>query len=68
MCIKFFVGPAEGGAAAGEGRGAEDGGGGGVLENTKESEVLGVHVNAALERGRVAYRPGRTMATWITRS
>ena len=61
--IKFFFQPAEEGAPPGEEGGAELMVREGVMDNPKVEAVFGLHVDAALERGRVAYRPGGALAS-----
>ncbi len=60
--VKFIFQPAEEGAPAGEEGGAELMIKQGVLENPKPDAIFGLHVFAGLESGKIAYRPGPTMA------
>lgn len=61
--IKFFFQPAEEGPPAGEQGGAELMVKEGVMREPKVEAVFGLHMNSALQTGRVAYRPGGTMAS-----
>lgn len=60
--VKFIFQPAEEGAPFGEEGGAELMIKEGVLENPKVDAILGLHINAQTEVGKIAYRPGGTMA------
>ncbi|MFN3385618.1 MAG: amidohydrolase [Candidatus Thermochlorobacter sp.] len=60
--VKFIFQPAEEGAPPGEEGGAELMIKQGVLENPKPDAIFGLHVFAGLEAGKIAYRPGPTMA------
>lgn len=60
--VKFIFQPAEEGAPKGEEFGAELMVKEGVLENPKVDVIFGLHMNAQLEVGKIAYRPGATMA------
>lgn len=60
--VKFIFQPAEEGAPPGEEGGAELMIKQGVLENPKPDAIFGLHVFAGLESGKIAYRPGPTMA------
>lgn len=60
--VKFIFQPAEEGAPTGEEGGAELMIKQGVLENPKPDAIFGLHVFAGLESGKIAYRPGPTMA------
>jgi amidohydrolase len=62
-CIKFIFQPAEEGPPAGEEGGAALMIKQGVLENPKPDVIFGLHVFAGIEAGRIAYRPGPTMAS-----
>lgn len=61
--IKFFFQPAEEGPPAGEQGGAELMVKEGVMREPTVEAVFGLHMNSALQTGRVAYRPGGTMAS-----
>ena len=61
--IKFIFQPAEEGPPAGEEGGAALMIKQGVLENPKPDVIFGLHVFAGIEAGRIAYRPGPTMAS-----
>ncbi len=61
--IKFFFQPAEEGAPPGEEGGAELMVREGVMDNPKVEALSGLPAYAALERGRVAYRPGGARAS-----
>jgi amidohydrolase len=56
--IKFIFQPAEEGAPKGEEGGAELMVKEGVLDNPKVDVIFGLHINAQLEVGKIAYRPG----------
>ncbi|MCS7014225.1 MAG: amidohydrolase [Chloroherpetonaceae bacterium] len=60
--VKFIFQPAEEGAPEGEEGGAELMIKQGVLENPKPEAIFGLHVFAGLESGKIAFRPGPTMA------
>ena len=60
--VKFIFQPAEEGAPKGEEGGAELMVKEGVLENPKVDVVFGLHMDALLEVGKIAYRPAGTMA------
>lgn len=60
--VKFIFQPAEEGAPKGEEGGAELMVKEGVLENPKVEVVFGLHMDALLEVGKIAYRPAGTMA------
>lgn len=60
--VKFIFQPAEEGAPRGEEFGAELMVKEGVLENPKVDVIFGLHMGAQLEVGKIAYRPGATMA------
>lgn len=60
--VKFIFQPAEEGAPAGEAGGAELMVKEGVLENPKVDVIFGLHINSQTEVGKIAYRPGGTMA------
>ena len=60
--VKFIFQPAEEGAPKGEEYGAELMVKEGVLENPKVDVIFGLHMGAQLEVGKIAYRPGATMA------
>jgi amidohydrolase len=61
--IKFIFQPAEEGPPDGEEGGAALMIKQGVLENPKPDAIFGLHVFAGIEAGRIAYRPGPTMAS-----
>jgi amidohydrolase len=61
--IKFIFQPAEEGAPAGEEGGAALMIKEGVLERPKPDVIFGLHVFAGIETGKIAYRPGPTMAS-----
>ena len=61
--IKFIFQPAEEGPPPGEEGGAALMIKQGVLENPKPDVIFGLHVFAGIEAGRIAYRPGPTMAS-----
>lgn len=61
--VKFIFQPAEEGAPEGE-----EGGAGlmvkeGVLKNPEVDVVFGLHIQSKIEVGKIAYRPGGTMAS-----
>lgn len=60
--IKFIFQPAEEGAPEGEEGGAKLMVKEGVLENPKVDAVFGLHIDSQIEVGKIAYRPGATMA------
>ena len=60
--VKFIFQPAEEGAPKGEEYGAELMIKEGVLENPKVDVIFGLHMRAGMEIGKIAYRPGGTMA------
>jgi amidohydrolase len=60
--VKFIFQPAEEGAPTGEEGGAELMIKQGVLENPKPDAIFGLHVFAGVESGKIAFRPGPTMA------
>lgn len=60
--VKFIFQPAEEGAPEGEEGGAALMIKQGVLENPKPDAIFGLHVFAGLESGKLAFRPGTTMA------
>ena len=60
--VKFIFQPAEEGAPVGEEGGAELMVKEGVLENPKVDVIFGLHINSQVEVGKIAYRPGGTMA------
>ena len=60
--VKFIFQPAEEGAPFGEEGGAELMIKEGVMENPKVDVVFGLHINSQIEVGKIAYRPGGTMA------
>lgn len=61
--IKFIFQPAEEGPPAGEEGGAALMIKEGVLENPQPDVIFGLHVFAGIEVGKIAYRPGPTMAS-----
>jgi len=61
--VKFIFQPAAEGPRAGEEGGAALMIKQGVLENPKPDVIFGLHVFAGIEAGRIAYRPGPTMAS-----
>jgi amidohydrolase len=61
--IKFIFQPAEEGPPAGEEGGAALMIEQGVLENPAPEVIFGLHVYAGVETGKIAYRPGPTMAS-----
>ncbi|MCF0070432.1 amidohydrolase [Dyadobacter sp. CY261] len=60
--IKFIFQPAEEGAPEGEEGGAELMVKEGVLDNPKVEAIFGLHIDSQIEVGKIAYRPGATMA------
>lgn len=60
--VKFIFQPAEEGAPKGERGGAEVMVEQGVMENPHVDAVFGLHVRATGHTGKIAYRPGPTMA------
>lgn len=60
--VKFIFQPAEEGAPEGEEGGAKLMVKEGVLENPKVEAVFGLHIDSQIEVGKIAYRPGATMA------
>jgi len=60
--IKFIFQPAEEGTPEGEEGGAQQMVKEGVLENPKVDVIFGLHMDAQLEVGKIAYRPGGMMA------
>jgi amidohydrolase len=60
--VKFIFQPAEEGAPEGEEGGAELMVKEGVMENPHVDVVFGQHINSQLEVGKIAYRPGGTLA------
>lgn len=60
--VKFIFQPAEEGAPKGEEYGAELMVKEGVLENPKVDVIFGLHMDALLEAGKIAYHPAGTMA------
>ncbi|GAA4325366.1 M20 family metallopeptidase [Mucilaginibacter gynuensis] len=60
--VKFIFQPAEEGTPRGEKGGAEEMVKQGVLENPKVDVIFGLHINSAIEVGKITYRPGGTMA------
>jgi len=61
--VKFIFQPAEEGVPAGEDGGAKMMVAEGVLENPKVDAIFGLHVMSFANAGRIAYRPGGTMAS-----
>ena len=61
--VKFIFQPAEEGLLPGEVGGAEEMVKQGVLENPKVDVIFGLHINSQTEVGKIAYRPGGTMAS-----
>lgn len=61
--VKFIFQPAEEGAPVGEEGGAKLMVKEGVLQNPKVDAIFGLHINAQTEVGKIAYRPGGTMAS-----
>jgi amidohydrolase len=66
--VVFIFQPAEEGGPQGEEGGAELMIKEGVLENPKVDVIFGLHIGAAMETGKIAYRPGATMAAVNTYS
>jgi amidohydrolase len=60
--VKFIFQPAEEGVPPGERGGAEEMVKQGVLNNPKVDVIFGLHINSQTEVGKIAYRPGGTMA------
>jgi amidohydrolase len=60
--VKFIFQPAEEGAPFGEEGGAKLMVKEGVLLSPKVDVIFGLHINAQIEVGQIAYRPGGTMA------
>ncbi len=60
--VKFIFQPAEEGAPFGEEGGAKLMVKEGVLDNPKVDVIFGLHLESALEVGKIAYRPGGIMA------
>jgi len=60
--VVFIFQPAEEGAPAGEEGGSELMIKEGVLENPTVDAIFGLHIQSALEVGKIAYRPGPLMA------
>lgn len=60
--IKFIFQPAEEGAPEGEEGGAKLMVKEGVLENPAVDAIFGLHIDALIEVGKIAYKPGATMA------
>ena len=60
--VKFIFQPAEEGPPFGEEGGAALMIKEGVLENPKVDVIFGLHINAQTEVGKIAYKPGGTMA------
>ena len=60
--VKFIFQPAEEGVEPGQKGGAEEMVKQGVLENPKVDVIFGLHINSQTEVGKIAYRPGGTMA------
>ncbi len=60
--VKFIFQPAEEGAPEGEEGGAKLMVKEGVLENPKVEAIFGLHIDSQIEVGKIAYRPGATMA------
>lgn len=61
--IKFIFQPAEEGTPEGEEGGAKQMVKEGVLDNPKVDVIFGLHMDAQVEVGKIAYRPGGTMAS-----
>lgn len=66
--IVFIFQPAEEGVPTGEEGGAELMIKEGVLDQPKVDAIFGLHISAAMEIGKIAYRPGATMAAVNTYS
>jgi amidohydrolase len=60
--VKFIFQPAEEGAPEGEEGGAKLMIKEGVLESPKVEAIFGLHIDSQIEVGKIAYRPGATMA------
>lgn len=60
--VKFIFQPAEEGVTGLESFGARQMVEQGVLENPKVDAIFGLHINSITEVGKIAYRPGPTMA------
>ncbi len=60
--VKFIFQPAEEGAPEGEEGGAELMVKEGVMENPKVDVIFGLHIRSNLAVGKIAYKPGGTMA------
>ncbi|WP_229208434.1 amidohydrolase [Dyadobacter psychrophilus] len=60
--VKFIFQPAEEGAPEGEEGGAKLMVKEGVLENPTVEAIFGLHIDALIEVGKIAYKPGATMA------
>ncbi|MCF2487044.1 amidohydrolase [Dyadobacter sp. CY347] len=60
--IKFIFQPAEEGAPEGEEGGAKLMVKEGVLDNPAVEAIFGLHIDALIEVGKIAYKPGATMA------
>jgi amidohydrolase len=60
--VKFIFQPAEEGLPQGEKGGAEEMVKEGVMEDPKVDVIFGLHMNAQLEAGKIACRPGGAMA------
>jgi amidohydrolase len=60
--VKFIFQPAEEGAPEGEEGGAKLMIKEGALENPKVAAIFGLHIDSQIEVGKIAYRPGATMA------
>jgi amidohydrolase len=61
--VKFIFQPAEEGGPAGEEFGAERMVKEGVMDNPKVDVIFGLHMDAQIEVGKIAYHPGATMAS-----
>jgi amidohydrolase len=61
--VKFIFQPAEEGPPAGEEGGAAQMIKEGVLDRPRPDVIFGLHVFAGIETGKIAYRPGPTMAS-----
>lgn len=61
--VKFIFQPAEEGPPFGEEGGAELMIKEGVMQNPPVDVVFGLHINSQTEAGKIAYRPGGTMAS-----
>lgn len=60
--VVFLFQPAEEGLPPGEKGGAEEMVKEGCMDNPKVDAVFGLHINSQTEVGKIAYRPGGTMA------